>query len=121
MFTVILSPLLTAWELVPYSFVIDWFLPIGDFLAQYSSTDGLTFLSGSTSYKAKQSAYVKSNPVTTGPVGSSARVTFNETFFVEESYFERRVHTSTPIGFPTFQLPGFKQIINGIALLSQRR
>lgn len=115
------NALLTAWELVPYSFVIDWFLPIGDFLAQYSSTDGLTFLSGSTSYKAKQSAYVKSNPITTGPTGSSARVTFNETFFVEESYFERRVHTSTPIGFPTFQLPGFKQVINGIALLSQRR
>jgi hypothetical protein len=27
-----LSPELVAWELMPYSFVVDWFLPIGNFL-----------------------------------------------------------------------------------------
>lgn len=28
------NPLMVAWELVPFSFVADWFLPIGDYLAQ---------------------------------------------------------------------------------------
>lgn len=28
----ITNPLLVAWELVPYSFVVDWFLPIGSFV-----------------------------------------------------------------------------------------
>lgn len=27
------NPFLTAWELIPYSFVIDWFVNVGDFLA----------------------------------------------------------------------------------------
>jgi hypothetical protein len=29
----LLNPALVAWELVPFSFVADWFLPIGDYLA----------------------------------------------------------------------------------------
>lgn len=28
----ITNPLLVAWELVPYSFIVDWFLPIGSFV-----------------------------------------------------------------------------------------
>lgn len=31
----LLNPLEVAWELVPFSFVADWFLPIGDYLAQF--------------------------------------------------------------------------------------
>lgn len=30
------NPLRTIWELTPFSFVIDWFIPIGDFLEQFS-------------------------------------------------------------------------------------
>jgi len=32
-----LNPLLTAWELMPYSFVIDWFVNIGDYIARKTS------------------------------------------------------------------------------------
>lgn len=32
----LLDPLTVAWELTPYSFVIDWFLPIGSYLEQLS-------------------------------------------------------------------------------------
>lgn len=35
------NPLLIAWELVPLSFVADWFLPIGDFLEGISRFHGL--------------------------------------------------------------------------------
>jgi len=28
------NPAMVAWELVPYSFVVDWFLPIGDYLSR---------------------------------------------------------------------------------------
>lgn len=30
------NPVVTAWELVPWSFVVDWFLNVGDFLKQLS-------------------------------------------------------------------------------------
>lgn len=40
------NPAIVAWEVIPYSFVVDWFLPIGTFLEQLSATSGLVFSSG---------------------------------------------------------------------------
>jgi len=36
------NPKNVAWELLPLSFVVDWFLPIGNWLISLSSLDGLT-------------------------------------------------------------------------------
>lgn len=36
-----------GWELIPFSFVIDWVVPIGDFLKSMSAGWGLTFKGGS--------------------------------------------------------------------------
>jgi len=36
-----------AWELIPYSFMLDWVVPIGGFLDALDSTVGLTFRGGS--------------------------------------------------------------------------
>lgn len=46
----LLNPLQVAWELVPFSFVVDWFLPIGNAIESLTATDGLTFHSGYKSY-----------------------------------------------------------------------
>lgn len=43
----ILNPAMVAWELLPYSFVIDWFLPIGGWINTWDADAGLTFHSGS--------------------------------------------------------------------------
>lgn len=40
------NPLATIWELFPLSFVIDWFLPIGDFLSALTGPLGTVFVSG---------------------------------------------------------------------------
>ena len=45
------DPATLAWELLPFSFVVDWFLPVGDYIAGLSALSGLTFLGGSTSTK----------------------------------------------------------------------
>lgn len=42
----ITNPALVAWELVPYSFVIDWFLPIGNWLNTFDATLGVDFING---------------------------------------------------------------------------
>lgn len=42
----LLNPFSVAWEVVPFSFVIDWFMPIGTALAAYSATSGLAFRKG---------------------------------------------------------------------------
>lgn len=43
------NPLATAWELVSYSFVVDWFVPIGPVLNALSARAGLIFVDGSKS------------------------------------------------------------------------
>jgi len=40
------NPVNLAWEFLPYSFVADWFLPIGPYLETLSSWDGLDFVGG---------------------------------------------------------------------------
>jgi hypothetical protein len=40
------NPISIAWELVPFSFVVDWFIPIGNTLSALSSGFGLTFNGG---------------------------------------------------------------------------
>lgn len=45
------NPALLMWELIPFSFVVDWILPVGNFLQALSATIGVEFLGGSsTSY-----------------------------------------------------------------------
>jgi hypothetical protein len=40
------NPLAVAWELLPLSFVIDWFVSVGDFLSGLGAHHGLTFTTG---------------------------------------------------------------------------
>lgn len=42
----LLNPASIAWELVPFSFVIDWLFPVGTMLTALTGTVGLDFVSG---------------------------------------------------------------------------
>jgi hypothetical protein len=44
--TGISNPALLAWELLPYSFVVDWFVPVGNYLQALSAFDGFDFVDG---------------------------------------------------------------------------
>lgn len=46
------NPALVAWELVPLSFVFDWFVPIGNFLESLTPPLGTSYLRGFTSVLA---------------------------------------------------------------------
>jgi len=52
------SPISLGWELIPFSFVVDWFLPIGSALNAASAFDGLTFHSGYKSYLTERRSQV---------------------------------------------------------------
>jgi hypothetical protein len=49
----LLNPVSLLWELVPYSFVVDWVLPIGPVLQALTAPAGLTFVNGSISSRVK--------------------------------------------------------------------
>lgn len=42
------NPTLTVWEAIPFSFVFDWFVPIGNYLEMMGATAGLKFIDCST-------------------------------------------------------------------------
>lgn len=44
--TGITDPALLAWELLPYSFVLDWFVPVNNYLKQWQAGLGLDFKQG---------------------------------------------------------------------------
>lgn len=45
----LVDPLEIAWELTPWSFVVDWMIPVGDVISSLSATVGMQFLSGTVS------------------------------------------------------------------------
>lgn len=116
------NPLLLAWELMPWSFVLDWILPVGDYLSSLDATLGLDFVDGYRSVKivARESLY-QHMAVSFPPSGNGTSGFEHSSSFNSREEFTREVLTSFP--FP--QLPRFKNplswehALNGISLLAK--
>jgi len=52
----LINPLSIAWELMPFSFTIDWLIPVGSVLEALTSTIGVSFVSGSLTRRVSVSA-----------------------------------------------------------------
>lgn len=118
----ITNPLLIAWELTPWSFVVDWFIPIGNFISTLDATLGLKFVMGTVTesedhYQTKEWIYLKPP---TWAIRSGVE-------YQSRKYF--KVRRSRLSGFPSSQLPNIKDpfspthFANAIALFitSMRR
>lgn len=64
------NPLTVAWEVVPFSFVVDWFLPVGEYLSSLTATAGLNFVKGTVSERTTISVVADVQPGPTIPNGS---------------------------------------------------
>jgi hypothetical protein len=62
----LINPVEIAWELLPYSFVVDWFLPIGPWISALTADVGYSFITGGQSrvstVKPFGSAEVRTKP-----------------------------------------------------------
>lgn len=56
------NPLSLAWELVPFSFVVDWFVPIGSVLDGLQAPKGVEFLGGFTTMRGVIDAEARELP-----------------------------------------------------------
>jgi hypothetical protein len=115
------NPLAVAWELVPFSFVADWFLPIGSALENLTAYQGLSFRRG---VKSIRHVYLHQGTVNAGNAYSSGGVTYTVLSSDVKAEFlnvgiARTVLTSFPtFGWPQFKDPrSFSHAASGIALL----
>lgn len=98
----LLNPASLAWELVKWSFVIDWFIPIGSVLNALSAPAGLKFVAGTVSVRTKMTG-----PFThydyqwrDGNSGNKSLTKQDATGLVYHEGYNRTVLTNWP-------LPGF--------------
>lgn len=69
--TGITNPALLAWEVLPYSFVVDWFIPVGSYLQRLDYSRGIEFSRGFVVCKVSDSWTVRSKETSfDGPAGS---------------------------------------------------
>lgn len=108
-----LNPVSIAWELVPYSFVVDWFINVGGYLRTMETAllYGSDFVRGCFTYTMKdtQEGWVDSS-------GSSGIYSFrsNASARIIQSY-KNRIRFGT---FPLPQLPKFHANLGSSQLLS---
>jgi hypothetical protein len=107
------NPALLAWELLPYSFVVDWFFPIGNWLGGLDATAGLSFDSGFRTTFLKYDA-------TTTKVQSITRISVNGSSFTSAKESKKYVQMSriALTGFPAAPAPSFKNPLSSSHLAS---
>jgi hypothetical protein len=111
------NPLLIAWELTPWSFVIDWMLPLGDYISTLDATRNLAFEKGCRTFFEEVTFYSKSRSGLTEP---------GREFSADYSLDTKEVTISRQSisAFPEVNLPKFKNplstthLLNAIALLT---
>lgn len=57
----LLNPAAIAWELVPFSFVADWFVNIGDYITELTTFAGLEVLDTGYSFSSEYTGVIKNN------------------------------------------------------------
>lgn len=110
------NPLTLAWELTPWSFVADWFYPLGGMLNSLDAANGYSFLGGSCTDRNVGLGSVYRTDVWSA---TSIKGSWCEGKYDSRKVVTRIVYASSPL--PRF--PGFKNpfstthVVNALALL----
>jgi hypothetical protein len=116
------NPINLAWEILPYSFVVDWFIPIGPYLESLSAPHGLEFVEGykTTFLRKVQQISVSYDGKMSGP---NQPVRLNA--YADRSKIWIKLERVKLTSYPTQQFPVFKNPLsithaaNALALLRQ--
>jgi hypothetical protein len=106
------DPASLAWELLPYSFVVDWFIPVGNYLQQKQLSRSI-----SGTYVLSEKRFLKC----TGLVGLGNQNFTSADLNYELTFFTRTVLSSLPVPTPVFKgldkVVGWAHATNSVALL----
>lgn len=114
------NPVALGWELLPYSFVVDWFLPVGNYLGSLDATIGMSFEKG---------CYTQflDSVVTQRSIAVNRRISSTQVSDAMFSMGHKKISVSRSVigTFPSLEFPSFKNpfsfehAANAIALMSQ--
>lgn len=114
------NPIALGWELLPWSFVLDWLLPIGPYLEALTNFDGLVFVDGFQTNFTKQHASLVIAFDGWDGVSNKANIKHFHGTYRERRIILNRVKLTT---FPRNRLPSIKNpfsmvhALNALALL----
>jgi hypothetical protein len=113
------NPLYIAWVAMPLTFIVDWFLPIGDWLDSLTATHGLTFVDGYqttiTNIVVEVTGYKR---ITWRHIWNEVRPAQLARSRTEAGYIDRTAFASWPMRLSYFKFPFSSptRIANAIAL-----
>lgn len=120
--TGISDPLLLSWELLPYSFVVDWFLPIGNFLECLNYDLGLSFKRGYWWVKSENTWVATFNGKQVNDGTYTSKYSTVDCITSKNVMFDRGVYASAP----NVKLPSLSdsplnvtRALNALSLMSQ--
>jgi len=99
------NPLELAWEALPYSFVIDWFLPIGDYLAQCGSFASTVKVTQMSITKKTSRDWVGSTLISTQPNNSAGAMKSSRVGFSRQYTYKTRSNQMRSRPLPRLQTP----------------
>lgn len=92
----IVTPEVALWEVVPYSFIVDWFLPVGDWLSARTADYGWRFISGCNTQFVVTSAGNGASSHSWVNGSNRLRVSLNERARMAGYRFYRSVYNRSP-------------------------
>jgi hypothetical protein len=120
----VLNPLYVGWVAVPFSFVVDWLIPVGDWLQSLSSTLGLQFVSGySTRRSFGRATASATGRAELGPSNPTLYRAGSTSAAAELCRITRIAYTSWPWPVPYIRFPfsSDERVANAIALITTSR
>lgn len=118
----LINPAVIVWELVPYSFVVDWIVPVGSWLQSLTAASGYSFKGGYRSMLSKMrcegldSLNLRNDFALNGVTTQGGGPIVNGDGAFD---FARVCYTSSPVPGVYIKNPvSTKHMLNGLALLS---
>lgn len=120
------NPMEILWELTPWSFIFDWFLPVGDYLGALTAHQGFTFLGGSytTVFNQNNRRWITALPPSNTGSGTESYSCSGQRVTRAKQMVRTVAGPGNP---PSAFLPSFKNplsiqhAVNAVALLRQVR
>lgn len=103
------NPLMLAWEVIPYSFVVDWLIPVGDIISSLDAEVGLSYVLYENGWKLNESQI--------STVSGGGRGTYRYELVERFQGYEFDLGSA----FSYSPSTSFTAVLNGLALLRQLR